>query len=183
MNFHKLSGTSKAMKNFPSSPSTFIFQPKKPKKKLSSALPKTFSLCLSSSSSILFYFPSSKPCKSRKRGFKCVLRSCHLHLQQTTAKQQFHIKNVGRHKNRFFCCLFVLGWKKKKFRGAIFWWKLEQFFCGFIIFIYLASDAVLSVFCGVVNGMIQFSSWFLSNELYQNQADGNFLCHGEIIFK
>lgn len=55
----------------------------------------------------------------------CFIRSCHLHNKQR--QNSSFIKNVGRHKNRFSCCLS--SWRQQEtFRVAIFWWRLERFF-------------------------------------------------------
>lgn len=69
---------------------------------------------------------------------------CHLHLQQTTAKQQFH-KKCRRHKNRFFCC-FSSQWFVLLLLLQFFWRKLEQFLWFHLL---LASDDLdFFLFCG-----------------------------------
>lgn len=50
---------------------------------------------------------------SRKRGFKCVLYALAIYIYNKQQQNSSFIKNVGRHKNRFFCCFS--SWRKQTF--------------------------------------------------------------------
>lgn len=69
----------------------------------------------------------------RKRGFKCVLYAFAIYIYSKQQQNSSFIKNVGRHKNRFFVAVFRPEGEKLFWR-CNFVMKTWANFCGFILF-------------------------------------------------